>query len=72
MSVTVVIIILFAFFFFFDYLPILKAKDKKTCWVYGVIYVSSFLALALYLKGIPIPSPLAPVGNFIRFALKLN
>lgn len=65
-------IFLFISIFFFDYLPILKAKDKKTSWVYGALFVSSFVVLALMAVNITVPSPSGPIKFFFSSLLKLK
>lgn len=65
-------VFLFVSIFIFDYLPILKANDKKTSWVYGVLFVSSFIVLALLAINVTVPSPSGPIKFFITSVLKLK
>jgi len=69
---TAIVIIIFAAAFLIDYLPIIKAKDKKTSWVYGVLLTSSFIVLVLFANNIVVPSPSGTIKSFITSLLKLE
>lgn len=60
-------------FIVFELLPILKDKDKKLFYTYGIIAMSTYIAHVMLIVGIKIPSPADPIKNLIIsiFNLKL-
>jgi len=55
--VTVIVILLYSFVIIFDFLPILKDRDKKQVFVYGLFLTASFCVLILFSFGIRCPGP---------------
>lgn len=64
--------ILFAFILFLEYIPILKGKDNKLKWVYGVFLATSLTVIILHELDFSIPSPSEPIANLFTSILKLK
>lgn len=65
-------LVLFVAILFFEYIPILKSKEKKTKWVYGVFFVLSLTIIILHEMDINIPSPSKPIDYLFSSILKLK
>lgn len=51
-----IVILLFAGVVFWDYIPVVKAGNKKRTWIYGAFLAVSFCVLLLYSLDVPLPS----------------
>lgn len=63
--VIVMLVVVFTFIILLDFLPLIKARQKKECWIYGCIMAASFVVLVLSSLNVNIPSPFAPLTRLI-------
>ncbi len=68
---TFIVVILYVLVILLDFLPVLRAGQKKECWVYSVFLAVSFCVLLLYSLDVKVPSPSVPIKNLVEKIFKL-
>lgn len=64
-DVLAIIIAFYVFVFLFDFLPLYHEKQRREIAVYSVLGLMSFAVAVLLSFGVRIPSPEAPIRQFI-------
>lgn len=62
----IIIVFVFVLVFILEFIPIIKAKQKKEIWIYSIALSISFCLLVVKALGFDIPSPFKPIEKGLK------